>query len=1017
MATVEEILGPRPKTVQEILGPRPTGVVEPPPFNWDGQLESIGKERGFPLDAMERDGFSQSMTNLARPFLAQGYNAYSALNRGTAHLYEGLDLAADFIANRTGTEKGGLFNKMAKISLEKAEHWKKRAQEVGINFLDEIVSEAISGFTPGVAGFALDVGSYYTIPAMRGFARGEKTGENPFVLGLVDAAQTKSLHMIFQAMNPLNKYLRTPIMGTVFGVQEAAVAPEGEAAKAFVKGFGTGAGYSIFSPGGQMGLGDLIRDARIEKSLKPEARIPESEVLKSEPGVEKIIDEKQRFVEAPEVGGIVPERGLAEQFAVPGEPRTSPRKYWKTVEEAERTAPEVKERLEEIQAEKPVVNIVQSNRENLEKAYSILEAKGPEEALKMAESGENMTPVEKGALFNVLMERAQKDGLWDKFVSIMDTYSLYLVDLGRGVQIASVWAKSTPMGFIRWAEKQLDGVNKKYGWADTLLGRKKAVLTDQDKIEISQEFMRIQQLPEGAEKSNEMLKLIDRIAVKVPPSVSELIDAYRYQNMLSGPQTQERNIFWNMTNTFVTRPIDLAFSGVLDYFGSGLRGTERKAYLSDVPVYLRDVLGVVPTALTAFKNAWKQEAGEIMQKPDLGVDYKTPLEQARTKQIPKVLTIVQRFMEAQDKFNSILIAGGEKARLIKNGAGEIEAEMKAKELAEKYLVRDKLDPSDPSLSYFSKAIEGLGVMVEGGRKMPVLGKPLAWIVPFIRTPIKVGVDMIERSPLGWARGETDLNSASKLASGAMVTGLGAMMAYLGEVTWAAPTNAEEKEWFFATGRKPFSFKVGEKWIPVWYLGPFALAFIFPAAVKYYTEESKEAMTNDMADKVGGIAGGIAKFVASQTSAQSIGNFFSFMSGDIDYNVKNQVGFTIGQFIPAGAMVRYVNKALDPVYRKAEGIAEQTMRGIPYLSEDLPARTKPFMEESRREFFNLFLPYDVGLEDQAYESLYPMKKMEARQAYLDNKMNQLIKKMNEGDYREKHFDEMIKIMNAAPKVFE
>lgn len=1017
--TVEDILGPRPPTIEGLLGPRPTGVVEPPPFQIDRFIDSVGEERGFPVDATERDGFSTALGHVTRPFLAQGYNAYSALNRGTAHFYDGIDLVGDFIANRTGTEKGGLFKKLSEAALARADYWQKRAKEVGMNFLDELVSDAIGGFVPGVGGFALDVASMFTLPAMRGFAKGERTGENPYVLAVLEAAQTKTLHMMFKAMAPLKKYLSAPMMGTIFGVQEASVAPEGEAAKGFAKGFGTGVGYSIFSPGGQMGLGELIRDARIEKALKPKPKIPPDQVIKNEPEIDKIIQDKERFIEGktePKVGEA-PERPLAEQFASRKGPEIRPTKFWETVAEAERTTPESKAAIERVTAEEPIVNIVQPNRENLEKAYKILESKGPEETYQKTLEGKDMTPVEKGALFNVLMERAQKEGDWAKFVEIMDNYSFYLVDLGRGVQIASVWSKSTPMGFLKWAQKQLDGVNKKYGWADTLLGRKKGILTEDDKINMSQEFMRIQKLPEGKEKTNEMLKLIDQVAVKVPPSVSEIIDAYRYQNMLSGPQTQERNILWNMTNTFLTRPMDLGTSGIIDYFVSGLRGTERKAYVSDAPAYLKDAINSIPTALTAFKNSWKQILGETMDKPDLGVEYKTPFEQARTKQIPKALTVVQRFMEASDKFNSILIASAEKARLMKYGTSEIEANIQAKALAEKYLVRDKLDPKDPSLSLFSKALEGLGSLIQEGRHLPGLGRLLSWVVPFLRTPMKVGVQMIERSPLGWARGNIDLDSASKLIGGAMITGLGALMAYLGETTWTPPTSAEKKEWFYATGRKSFCFKIGEKWIPAWYLGPFALAFMFPAAVKYYTEESNESMTDDVLDKIGNVAEGIGKFIASQTSAQSIGNFFSFMAGDIDYKITNQIGFTIGQFIPLGAMVRYINKALDPVFRKAEGIWEQQAKNIPFLSDELPARKKPFMEESRREFFNLFLPYDIGTEDQAYEALYPLKKMESREKYLNNKMNNLMQKMGEGEFRDKHFDEMIKIFNAAPKVFE
>lgn len=298
-----------------------------------------------------------------------------------------------------------------------------------------------------------------------------------------------------------------------------------------------------------------------------------------------------------------------------------------------------------------------------------------------------------------------------------------------------------------------------------------------------------------------------------------------------------------------------------------------------------------------------------------------------------------------------------------------------------------------------------------------MGKPMSWVVPFLRTPLNLGVEMVERSPIGWARGNIDLESASKLVAGGVVTGVGTLFAYLGETTWTAPTDPKEKEWFYASGRKPFSVKVGEKWVPYWYMGPYALAFAFPTAIKYYTEDSKQSLTNSQVEKIGEIAKGLSKFLASQTSAQSIGNFFSYMSGDIDYNFANQFGFMLGQVIPAEAMIRYINKAVDPIYRKPEGVYEQIIKDIPILSKELPARMTPFMEESRRDFFNMFLPYDIGTSKEEYEGMLPWIKMQNRMNYLDNKMKDLNKKMGEGDLRDKHFDEMIKIFEAYPEVFE
>lgn len=1010
MPSAEEVLlSLKPKS-ETMLG-------EPPPFPIEGFIAEQGEKRGVTVDATAREGMASSVFPVVRPFLAQGYNSVSALNRGISVFAEHLDTMSEFLENRGLGKRGEIFKKIADYYDADSKKWRERAEKVGINFVDELVSEAVGGAVPGITEFLLGV----PYAGFLGAAEAEKAGENPIAGALIEGAKRYSLGGIFRAIGPLKQYLRTPIMGGVLGLEPAI---EGAPKEDIAKAIGAGMVYSITSPGGQMGLNEVRQNLR-KQIPKVKPIIPEKDVLKTEPKVEEIVKNKERLVEPlEEVLPIEPkseakvEGRLLEEFPErKGEPEIRDRKYWKTVEEAERTAEGAKFVMREIQKEEPQINIVQPNRTSLDKAYKTLEEKGFEDTLKYTYESKELLPVEKGALFNVLMEQSQKVGDWAKFVEVMDSYSLYLVDLGRGVQIASVWTKNTPMGFIKWAEKQLEGVSKKYGWADTLLGRQKVTLTEKDKLYLTQEFMRIQKIPEGIEKSNELLKLVDYVAVKVPPSVSELIDAFRYQNMLSSPRTQERNIMWNMVNTFIARPGDLATAGSIDFVLSGLRGKERTAYAKDALIYYKEAINAVPNALNAFRSSWKMEAGEKMGKPEMGLEYKSVFEQARAKQMPKALTVVQRFMEASDRFNAMLIASGEKAVRIKNGMSEVQAEMFAKSLAEKYLLRDKLDPKDPSLSYFSKAIEGLGVLMQEGRHLPVMGKPLSWFVPFLRTPIKVGVQMIERSPLGLARSKIDLDSAAMLVSGGVATGIGALFAYMGETTWSPPSDPKEKEWFYSSGRKPFSFKVNEKWVPAWYLGPYALAFMFPVAINHYTKETKESLTDGQVEQIASIAEGLTRFISSQTSAQSIGNFFSFMAGDIDYNIKNQLGFALGQAIPASSMVRYINMAIDPIYRKPEGLWEQITKDIPYLSKELTPRVTPFMEESRRDLFNMLLPYDIGVTKEEYEGLYPWIKIEQRMNYLDNKMRKLIEKMGKGEFKDKHFDEMMKIFESAPKVFE
>ena len=230
---------------------------DPIPFDVDSYVSSA--YRDIPIEEVPTKigDFAESMRQISRPFFAQGYNSVATLNRGTAAFYSHLDSIADYIEKSSGMKSGNLFEDLATIAKNDAERWAKAADEVGITFLDEMVSEAVGGFIPGVTQFALDVGSGYTFPYMAGAAEAEE-GESPFATGMIAAAKTATLDKLFQMMNPLKTYLKAPAFGTVFGLEEAAVAPEGQKAKAFAKGAGIGAMYAMTSPGGRLGLNEEI---------------------------------------------------------------------------------------------------------------------------------------------------------------------------------------------------------------------------------------------------------------------------------------------------------------------------------------------------------------------------------------------------------------------------------------------------------------------------------------------------------------------------------------------------------------------------------------------------------------------------------------------------------------------------------------------------------------------------------------------------------------------------------------
>lgn len=251
--------------------------IDPPPFDLDGYFAEWNKTQPIETMAVNHEGFSKVLNENSRPFAA-GYNSLSALNRGAASLFAHWDAVSDFVEISGAGKKEGLFENLAKISEEKADYWKNRVDQVGISFIEEMVSEAIGQVVPGITQFAIDVSSGLTFPYMAGAAKAYKKGDNPFVGGMIEAAKTGTLAAVFRMMGPLEKYLKAPVMGTIFGFQEMEGAPEGQKTKAFAKGFGIGNLYAFTSNGGRLGINDIFENAKplLEKA-KSQLAILESE--------------------------------------------------------------------------------------------------------------------------------------------------------------------------------------------------------------------------------------------------------------------------------------------------------------------------------------------------------------------------------------------------------------------------------------------------------------------------------------------------------------------------------------------------------------------------------------------------------------------------------------------------------------------------------------------------------------------------------------------------------------------
>ena len=224
---------------------------EPSPFPVDQYVDNHVKDFTPDKQVEQRNGFTQFFSNIADPWMATGYTAASAINRGIANMADTFDVLTKYIQRETGMERGGLFEKAAEEYNRNAGYWKDRADKVGVGFLEELVGEAVGGAVPGIVDFALKVASGFTIPAVTGAEKAKEHDQDPFIGSLIEAAKTGTLYGVFKMIQPFSRYIQATMMGGTFALESAMEAPEGQKIKEAAKGLGTGLLFSsLSSPGG-----------------------------------------------------------------------------------------------------------------------------------------------------------------------------------------------------------------------------------------------------------------------------------------------------------------------------------------------------------------------------------------------------------------------------------------------------------------------------------------------------------------------------------------------------------------------------------------------------------------------------------------------------------------------------------------------------------------------------------------------------------------------------------------------
>lgn len=627
------------------------------------------------------------------------------------------------------------------------------------------------------------------------------------------------------------------------------------------------------------------------------------------------------------------------------------RKFYERVENDPGTPDEVKEQMKDNGFYEPI-----RNWDTNEEAKKII-ADNPDTAFdRVMEPGIEPDAVN-SAVAMQLVKKYMAEGSTDRALQILSKYSSDLTKYGQAVQAISMWSRLTPEGMLRFAQNIYRKANMN--------------LTPDKAQEINVKMKAINEIQDEAKKADATQELMDSITQPIKPGFWDMLDTFRYNNMLSNPRTFMRNAFGNAQQALLLRPVELMVQAPLDYLKHTLRGTERQYMFTDSINYGKGTIIAVPQAIGDF---WKTMRGQtLIEQPDMkdviGGSTEEIVQRAKNKNMPFVISSFQRLNEATDKFFTALIRGGEMERGVYKNMEEGVANKMANDVAEKLLFRNRTDAKNKSgQGGILSGIDALTDFINRGRKF----KPFSWFVPFVTTPMNFAKAWMEYSPVGFANIPGNKNKTeafTKAAMGSTVSLIGAMMAAQGRTTWDAPTDAEEKKYFYATGRKPFSVKIGDNWVPMQYFGVFGLALALPAALRYQTEDSNEALSQSQMEAWGKAALTSLKFFTGQTYMEGLEQFVKVFSGDVDYSFASSTAFTAGQLIPYQGMVRYVATIIDPVYRKGTSFTDQIMKTVPVLSTGLTPIEEPTGELSKRDITSYIMPYDIGTQKDVFEGAY------------------------------------------------
>lgn len=628
--------------------------------------------------------------------------------------------------------------------------------------------------------------------------------------------------------------------------------------------------------------------------------------------------------------------------------------FARTAMEAGATPDEAIERFEQEVANGTFSHDVRKDKESVNKARKTITEKGFNGAMDQwsdVTSGRRSATKDDIVLAEILYAEAMQAGDIDMGMRLAAEIAAEGTRAGQSIQAIRLLKRTTSEGKLYYIKKTVDNVqkdlNKKYG-------------DKAPQIEINEQLaldLLAAKTDQDAQKA--MDAIYTDVAAKIPATLGDRLNAWRYFAMLGNPRTHIRNVIGNIVYQIPTRASNKLSAGLQKVFikdkdrrtRSLLRSGKIKEFAKQDYQTMKDVLD---------GNQYTSEMSEI---------------QRRKKSFPKPIQAVMdansKALDWEDQIFKRMTYVNSMTEFLT--ARRVDVDNISQDMLEQARTHAIKDAQRATFQDASALADFIGKIEKKNKASEII---IGGLVPFKRTPINIAKRGFELSPAGLLKGLTydlvqvkkgnmtatdAIDHISTGLTGTSLAALGAFLASQGLLSASSPENDKERNFDVAQGSQEYALNIGPYSYTIDWAAPAALPMFVGA--EFYNAIAERGGDEEQAFKqatdalsrlfepminmtmLSGISGTLQSVGYSQTNpifaiAENIGENYA------------------GQFVPTllGQVARTIDGTRRTTYADKDSWVPDSLQTflqrqankIPGLSKNQPAYTDVWGREERSD---------------------------------------------------------------------